>query len=131
MLTAFPSTLLFSQKLELKPEVKRSPDGVAYISTGIGYDSRINNPEFSLKLVFSTRNQAYLADIDVEITPGPTGKPTRIHSTGPWLRVDLPPGNYRLKARTVSGLEVRRTFTITKDRVTALRLTWNITDEDI
>jgi hypothetical protein len=114
----------------LKPEAKKTTDGVAYISTGIGRDSRVNFPELPLKFVFVTKSRAYLADIDVEITPGPTGKPTRIHSTGPWLFVDLPPGNYRVKAKTLSGHEVWRSFSIVKGRVTEVRVQWNIDDED-
>ncbi len=122
---------LRAQTSAVRPEIKKSTDGVPYLSTGIGYDSRVGTPEFSLKLIFSTKNKAYLADIDVEITPGPSGKPTLIHSTGPWLLVDLAPGKYRVKAKTGKGHETVRTFAIAKGQVTTLRLIWDITDEDI
>jgi len=122
---------LRAQTSAVRPEVRKSADGVPYLSTGIGNDSRVGTPEFSLKLIFSTKNRAYLADIDVEITPGPNGSPTRIHSTGPWLLVDLPPGKYRVKAKTNKGHETVRTFAIEKGRVTTLGLIWNITEEDI
>jgi hypothetical protein len=119
-----------AQAIQLKPEVK-TVDGIAYLSTGIGYDSRLDNPRFSLKLIFSTRARSYLADIDVEISPGPSGKPIRIHSTGPWLLVDLTPGNYRVTAKTTTGRTVSRSFVIVKSRITSVRMIWDISDEDI
>jgi hypothetical protein len=122
---------IFSQAAKLGPEIRKTEDGVAYVSAGIGYDSRINLPRFSLRLIFTTKSQKYLANIDVEISPGPTGKPTRIHSIGPWLHVDLRPGHYQLKARTSKGQEVGRSFEIVKGRSTQLTLTWDISDREI
>lgn len=116
---------------EFKPEIRKTDDGVRYVSTGVGFDSRINFPPFSLVLVFATRTRAYLADIDVEISSGSRGHTTKIHSQGPWLGVDLPPGNYKVTARTSKGSVLTKTFTITKGRVTRLKLAWNISDEDI
>lgn len=123
--TDFPQGKVFT------PQIQTTEDGLRYVSTGVGYDSRINLPGFSLRLVFATRNRAYLADIDLEISPGPTGKPTKIHSEGPWLEVDLRPGNYRVTARTSKGQVLSKTFTIFKGRATHLKLAWNISDEEI
>jgi hypothetical protein len=126
-----PPANLGAQTSVIHSTIQKSADGVSYLSTGIGYDSRVNLPPFSLKLVFSTRSRAYLAEIDVEIIPGPSGKPTQIHSHGPWLLVDLPPGKYRVNAKTSKGEVVGKAFAIVAGRVTSLQLRWNISDEDI
>lgn len=122
---------LFPQGKEFKPDILKTEDGIRYVTTGIGYDSRINLPRFSLRLVFSAKTGKYLAAIDLEIIPGPTGKPTKIHSKGPWLDVDLPPGKYKVKARTLKGQEVSKTFAIVKDRMSQIKLVWDISDEEI
>ncbi len=122
---------LFSQTREFTPEIRRTEDGVRYISTGVGFDSRVNLPHFSVRMIFAARNGAYLADIDLEISPGPAGKPTRIHSSGPWLIVDLSPGKYKVTARNSKGQVLSKFFSVTKGRVTQVKLTWNISDEEI
>ncbi len=125
LLMAFPQGKVFT------PQIQTTEDGLRYVSTGVGYDSRINLPGFSLRLVFATKNRAFLADIDLEISPGPTGKATKIHSEGPWLEVDLAPGNYRVVARTSKGQVLSKTLSIVKGRATHIVLAWNITDEEI
>lgn len=122
--------VLFPQAGDFKPEIKRTPEGIAYLSTGVGYDSRINLPRFSLRLVFSAKTGKYLADIDVEIDAGQK-KITQIHSWGPWLEVDLPPGHYIVRAHTAKGQEVSKSFTIKKDLACQIKLIWNISDEEI
>ena len=113
------------------PEILKTDDGISYVSTGVGKESRENLPPFSLKLVFSTRTSRYLANIETEIVRAGGGKPTRIRSTGPWLLVDLPPGKYTVKATTSKGREVVKSFEIVKGRITKLNLVWNLSDEDI
>jgi hypothetical protein len=114
-----------------RPDIKKTEDGISYVSAGIGKESRENLPRFSLMLVFSTRNSRYLANIECEISPGPAGGATRIRSEGPWLLVDLPPVHYSATAKAANGAEVRKSFTVSKDRVTRVNLIWNLSDEDI
>ena len=116
---------------EFKPKILKTAEGIPFFTTGVGYDSRINLPRFSLKLLFSTRTQKYLANIDVEIAPGPSGKPILITSLGPWLHVDLAPGKYVVKARTSKGQELRQAFSIRKGSATRVKLIWDISDADI
>jgi hypothetical protein len=123
--------LSLAQVKEFGPQVRKTEDGVSYVSTGVGKDSRENLPKFSLKLVFSTKTARYLANIETEILPASSGKPIRIRSVGPWLLVDLAPGKYTVKARTAKGQEVTKTIEIAKGRVTHANLVWNISDEDI
>jgi hypothetical protein len=122
---------VFSQNKEFKPDIRKTEDGIPYVSTGVGYDSRINLPRFSLRLVFSAKTGKYLADIDLEITPGPRGRPIRIHSKGPWLDVDLLPGRYKVIGRTIKGQEASKAFAIVKGRVSQIKLVWDISDEEI
>lgn len=131
LLSILPLNTGFSQNKEFKPDIRKTADGISYVSAGVGYDSRVNLPRFSLMLVFATRTGRYLASIETEITHGQKTDSTKIRSIGPWLHVDLPPGKYAVRARTTQGQEVRKTFTIIKGRVTRVDLVWDISDEDI
>jgi len=126
-----PASPGISQEKTYSTEIHTTGDGVRYMSSGVGYDSRVNLPRFPLRLIFAAKTGAYLAEIDVEISPGPTGKPTTMHSPGPWLDVDLPAGNYRIKAHTGSGLESVKSVTVVKGSTTQVKLVWNVSDEDI
>ncbi len=119
------------QSAAFKPKINQTVDGISYVSAGIGYDSRVNLPRFSLKMVFATKNRSYLASIDIEITPGPKGGPVRIHSDGPWLLVDLVPGRYHVKARTSNGQELHKDLEIVKGQLKQLDMIWDISDKDI
>jgi hypothetical protein len=121
----------WAQTREFRPDIRKTEEGIAYASVGVGYDSRVNLPRFPLMLVFATRNGRYLASIETEITPGPKGGPIRIHSVGPWLLVDLAPGKYSIRARTTKGQELKKAFEVTKGRTTRVNLIWNISDEEI
>lgn len=82
-----------------------------YLSTGFGITNREPHPEYSLKLVFSTRSGKYLADIQTQIYRDGQ-KIKEIFSPGPWLFVDLPPGKYRVVASTDDGQKQGARFSL-------------------
>jgi len=75
---------------------------IRYFSAGVGLEERsAHYPAFPLKLVFVAGPKAYLSQVSVTITDR-EGK-VRLHIppkqvTGPWLFLDLPPGNYDISA---------------------------------
>jgi hypothetical protein len=86
-------------------------------STGIGLDQREqDHPEYSLKLVFFVEGGAYLADIDVEISTTKQEKILNINSPGPWLFVDLIPGDYVVTATRKNGDQQSSSFSIRDSR---------------
>jgi hypothetical protein len=113
------------------PVAQRTEDGISYVTAGIGFDSRSNLPSFSTKLIFATRKMSYLANIDVEISQVSKGVPTRIHSIGPWLLVDLAPGIYSVRAVTAKGHVVTRKITVAKGRTSEIKLVWDLSDDEI
>ena len=113
------------------PVIEKTDEGIAFVSAGIGFDSRTNLPRFSLKLIFANRTSKYLADIDVEIKPGPGGQPVRIHSPGPWLLVDLAPGKYAVSATTSKGHRTSTRVTVVRGRVLQAKMVWDLSDDEI
>jgi hypothetical protein len=79
-----------------------SRNGVLYMTGGIGEDEskafRALAPRYSLRLMLTTADGSYLADVDVRIETvgGKTVLNTR--TEGPFLYVMLPAGRYRIVA---------------------------------
>src|SRR5437899_11021266 len=75
---------------------------IRYFSAGIGLEERsAHYPAFPLKLVFVAGPKAYLSQVSITITDKEGKVRLQIQPkqvTGPWLFVDLPPGNYDIAA---------------------------------
>ena len=107
-----------------QPEIHRTADGVPYVSTGIGFDSRVNLPPFSLRLIFASDTGEYLADVTAEVRRQDGNGTVRIRSTGPWLLIDLPPGRYSVEARSVEGKVSTGAVTLIRGKTTTAKLVW-------
>ena len=94
-----------------------------YLSTGFGISERKPHPEYSLKIEFTIHTGEYLAAVDVNIYQD-GARIKNIHSPGPWLYINLPPGNYSVVARLKDGRKQGAQFTINKDTQKRVILTW-------
>jgi hypothetical protein len=109
---------------EYRPEILKTPEGIRYVSTGVGFDSRANLPVFSLRLIFASDIGEYVADVTSEIRSQDGTLTLRLHSPGPWLLVDLPPGRYKVVARTNEGKPSSRAVTVVQGKTTSAKLIW-------
>lgn len=93
------------------------------LSAGVGAGDRAPHPEYGLKLEFTQQAGKYLAEVGVDIYRA--GKVIRsIHSAGPWLFVDLEPGDYAVVARLEDGRRQGARFTVTEGMQKLVILTW-------
>jgi hypothetical protein len=93
------------------------------LSTGVGIGTRTSHPEYGLKLEFTLRAGNYLSEVDVDIYRN--GKIVKnIHSPGPWLFVDLEPGDYSVVASLADGRKQGTRFSVTAGRQTQVILSW-------
>jgi hypothetical protein len=74
------------------------------ITGGVGEDSRAammtRYADYNLHLVFADPGGSYLADVVVVIRDRSGHVIYRGPSTGPWLFLEVPPGTYRITARS-------------------------------
>lgn len=74
------------------------------ITGGVGEESRAammtRYEDFNLHLVFAEPDGSYLADVLVVIRDRSGDIIYRGPSTGPWLFIEVPPGSYRITARS-------------------------------
>ncbi len=82
------------------PKVQRA-GGIEYVNGGIGEESRAAlqalQPEFPLRLVFSTRGGEYFV-ADTVTVGDDRGQLLALPSVGPILMLKLPPGDYTVNA---------------------------------
>lgn len=78
----------------------RTANDRRYVTGGIGLEESESLKQmadkFSLQLVVSSRQGAYLADMRVTIVGANSQKVLDIALEAPWLLVDLPPGTYKI-----------------------------------
>lgn len=99
-----------------------------YFNAGVGVEERsVEYPSFPLKLVFVAGPQAYVTQVSVTITDR-EGKvrlqipPKQV--SGPWLFVDLPPGNYDITAERSGGDTIKVYVTLTAKETKTIYLRW-------
>ena len=105
---------LYGIASDLLPETQ---NGIQFLSGGIGVEERdamrAEGKDYNLKLSFSLKDGAYLADVKVAIDSGK--KPlVRADSDGPLFYAELPPGKYRITV-SYQGKTQTRTVSIGKN----------------
>lgn len=98
--------------------------GMKPLSAGVGIEGRAPHPNYPLKLVFATKKGAYLADVNVHVYDASGKKVTSAHATGPWLFLDVPAGEYRVKAVTKNGKAASAKVKVSGNTQTVVNLTW-------
>jgi hypothetical protein len=101
---------------------------IRYFSAGIGIEERsVHYPSFPLKLVFVTGPKAYLTLVSVTITDREGKVHLQIPSkqvAGPWLFLDLPPGNYDISAEGPGKVSIKEQVTLSNKETKTLYLRW-------
>ncbi len=101
---------------------------IRYFSAGIGLEERsAHYPAFPLKLVFVAGPKAYLSQVSVTITD----REGKVHLqippkqvTGPWLFLDLPPGNYDISAEGPGKASIKEHVTLSDKETKTIYLRW-------
>ncbi|HEX9843146.1 MAG TPA: hypothetical protein VGC20_10370 [bacterium] len=99
--------------------------GMEPLSSGVSQEDRAPRPDYPLKFVFAMASGAYLADIAVTIKDLDGKEVLRTQSSGPWLYLDLPAGQYVVVAKRMTGEKVSALFTVGGEGQRVVRLTWS------
>ena len=99
--------------------------GMEPLSSGVSKEDRAPRPDYPLKFVFAMASGAYLADIDLTIKDLDGKEVLRTQSSGPWLYLDLPAGQYVVVAKRMTGEKASALFTVGGEGQRVVRLTWS------
>lgn len=83
---------------------QRIAAAVDYKSTGVSREERKAYPGYPLKLVFATYEGALMAGVKVDIIDDSGESVLSLSEAGPWLLVDLAPGEYDVKVEGTHGM---------------------------
>lgn len=122
---SIPRTLLILALLCLAPlAALAAADTVSSLSSGVGKDERVARADYSLLLTFAEAKGPYIAQVKVEIRAAAGKTVLQAESEGPWLFVNLPPGDYKVVATRANGAKTSATFTIGGGKQHTVRLSW-------
>ncbi|HKJ98475.1 MAG TPA: carboxypeptidase-like regulatory domain-containing protein [Desulfotignum sp.] len=109
------------------PESQTSMEGIRFITGGVGIEARQMldrmADDYTLKVVLATKKGHYLSGCDVRITRADGKKMLSTTTDGPWVLVDLAPGNYQVKAQH-DGIWKNRNITVSQNQMRQLVLNW-------
>jgi hypothetical protein len=110
----------------------KTEQGYGFMSGGVGIDeSNLMQRKaggYDLDLSFADRQGHYLSDVKVVIDDQHAKQLVDSTSTGPLFYIDLPPGNYDVKASFDNKTEEIKNLNISKDHSTKELLHWNLSD---
>lgn len=103
-------------------------DGIRYFSAGIGKEERsLPYPPYALKLIFVKGDRAFLASVFLEIRTKDGNEVITIPAKevqGPWLFIDIPNGNYLIKATSSDGKTLEKSVKISKNSSSVVHFRW-------
>lgn len=115
---------VFGESAALQPQAQGD---ITYVSGGVGLDEidaiKALKPNYNLHLLFAVNSGEYLSDIDVAIFDKKGNAYMQAVSLGPFMLVNLKPGNYYVKAQ-LDGRAISKKVTITGHKATSLSFIW-------
>jgi hypothetical protein len=121
----------FAADAELPVPVQQY-EAIRYYSAGVGIEERRTLPQrFPLKIVFRTDAGHLLCDADVTIAAGGKTVFRGRAQNGPWLIVDLPPGNYDVTAAQDGATRTAKGVKLAEGKQRTVVLTWKVSDVDM
>ena len=97
---------------------------VRMLSTGVGIEERVPHKDYPLLVEFARARGALLADVKVTVTDG-AGKPVLTTvSSGPWLYLGLPAGDYKVIATPEHRRPETASMNVPASGQKVVRMTW-------
>jgi len=110
-----------------------SDSGIAYITGGATIDERDEmrgqRKDFSLLLKLAARSGKYLGASAVSVKNASGATTFECTTDGPWLLVNMPPGNYTITVNS-GGVNQLQRVNIGKHGRRELTMYWNVIDKD-
>lgn len=108
----------------------KTANNIAYMSGGVGTDERqqmqMKAKDYDLKLSFADRRGEFISDVTVIIDDQHGKELVNLTTAGPWLFVELPTGNYQLKATFAAHTEEIKDIHVSQGHLAARLLHWDL-----
>ena len=122
MATQFPPTIIIT--------AGRTSQGFSYQFGGVGSDERDALEErakgYNVKLVFAEKRGTFVSGVSLQITTAKGAEIAALKVEGPWFYIQLPPGDYSIKARLRGEIKEIKSMTVPKDKRVQQGLSWDL-----
>jgi len=121
----FPPTIIITEG--------KTSQGFPYLFGGVGSDEREAIEEraknYNVKLVFAEKRGAFISGIALVIATAKGAEIAALKIEGPWFYIQLPPGDYTVKARCKGEIKEIKNLTVPKDRRVQKGLIWDLGEQ--
>lgn len=116
----------YAQQAPQQPQV-HTTNGIRYVSGGFGQGEREQlqqtAKDYPLKVVFATQQGEYIGSVTVQIQDARNQLILETVAEGPWLFIDLEPGQYTVKA-TAHAQSKQQSVQIAAAKQAQLQFAW-------
>jgi len=121
----FPPTIVITEG--------KTNQGYPYLFGGVGSDEREAMEErakgYNVKLIFAEKRGAFVSGVTVAIANAKGAEIAALKTEGPWFYIQLPPGDYSIKARFKGEIKEIKNMTVPKDKRAQQGLTWDLGEQ--
>lgn len=121
----FPPTIVITEG--------KTSQGHLYMFGGISSDEReameARAKGYNLKLVFAEKRGAFVSGVSLHIDTAKGAELVALSTGGPWFYIQLPPGDYRVRARLKGELKEIRNLTVPKDKRVQQSVIWDLGEQ--
>jgi hypothetical protein len=111
----------------------KTGQGFPYLFGGISSDEREAMEErakgYNVKLVFAEKRGAFISGVTLVIATAKGAEIVSLATEGPWFYIQLPPGNYSVKATFTGETKQIRNLTVPKDKKVQQGLIWDLGEQ--
>ncbi len=111
----------------------KTAEGFRYMSGGVSSEERQSMEararEYNLRLAFAAKSGAYIADVRLLIQDEKGKEIIDTLTNGPWFFIDLPPGNYSIKATFEGQSREAKSLRLVKGKSARRYFFWDVASE--
>ena len=108
----------------------KTVQGFPYLFGGVGSDEREimegRGKNYNVKLVFAEKRGAFISGVTVVIANAKGAEIVALKTEGPWFYIQLPPGDYAVKATFKGETKQIKELRVAKDKRVQQGLIWDL-----
>jgi hypothetical protein len=108
----------------------KTGQGFPYLFGGVSSNEREAMEErakgYNVKLVFAEKRGAFLSGVTVMIASAKSAEIASLKTEGPWFYIQLPPGDYAVKATFKGETKQIKNLRVPKDKMIQQGLIWDL-----
>ena len=121
----FPPTIVITEG--------KTNQGYPYLFGGVGSDEREAIEErakgYNVKLIFAEKRGAFISGVTVLLATAKGAEIASLMTQGPWFYIQLPPGDYAVKATFKGETKQIKNLSVPKDKRVLQGLIWDLGEQ--